>query len=107
MNIININGKSIKVTGSNISVIGDKVYVNGKLVEEGLSGNVEISFKGDLANLNVDGSATVDGNVLGYVDAGGSVRCENVNGSVDAGGSVYCGNVGGDVDAGGSISMKR
>lgn len=107
MNIINVNGKSITVSGNNISVINDKVYVGGKLVEEGLSGNVTISFEGDLASLKVDGSATVNGNILGNVDAGGSVKCGNVGKSVDAGGSVNCLDIGGDVDAGGSIKMKR
>lgn len=107
MNIININGKLISVTGSDISIINDKVYVGGKLVEEGLSGSVEISFTGDLASLKVDGSATVNGNVQGFVDAGGSVNCEDVEKSVDAGGSVNCGTVGGSVDAGGSVSMRR
>jgi len=106
MNIININGKSISVKGNGISIINDKVYVNGKLIEEGLSGGVEITFMGDLASLNVDGSATVNGNV-GSVDAGGSVNCGDVGKSVDAGGSVNCGTVGGDINAGGSVSMKR
>ena len=107
MNTININGKSIQVSGNNISVINDKVYVNGKLVTEGLSGNVNISFEGELANLKADGSVEVNGEVLGNVDAGGSVKCENVQGYVDAGGSVNCKNVGGNIDAGGSIKMNR
>jgi hypothetical protein len=107
MNTVIINGKSMSVVGNNISVINDKVYVDGKLVEEGLSGNVTISFEGDLASLKTSGSATIHGNVMGDVDAGGSVKCGNVSKSVDAGGSVTCLNVGGDVDAGGSVSMKR
>ena|SRR6185312_6668682 len=107
MNIVNINGKSISVKGNGISIINDKVYVNGKLIEEGLSGNIEITFTGDLASLNVDGSATVNGSIHGDVDAGGSVNCGDVGKSVDAGGSVNCGAVSGDIDAGGSVSMKR
>ncbi|MEK4025313.1 hypothetical protein [Sporosarcina sp. FSL W7-1283] len=106
MNTININGKSISVQGNNVSVIGNKVYVDGKLVEEGLSGYVEISFTGDLANLKVDGSVNVKGNIHGNVDVGGSVTCGNVNGSVDAGGSITCGSVDGNVDAGGSVSIR-
>ncbi|MCY7865940.1 hypothetical protein P8918_13055 [Bacillus spizizenii] len=107
MNTVIINGKSISVSGNNIDVINDKVYVDGKLVEEGLSGQVDIAFEGDLANLRTGGSATINGDVKGDIDAGGSVNCGNVNGMVDSGGSVNCGNVGGDVDAGGSIKMKR
>lgn len=107
MNIININGRSISVSGNGITINNGKVYVDGKLVEEGLSGQVEVSFTGDLASLKVDGSATVNGNVQGRLDAGGSVNCKDVGKSVDAGGSVNCGTVGGNVDAGGSVSMKR
>lgn len=106
-NQIVINGKAISVQGNNISVINNRVYVDGKLIEEELSGTVEISFIGDLASLKTDSSATVNGSVQGDVDAGGSVSCGDVVGSVDAGGSVSCGTVGGDVDAGGSVSMRR
>lgn len=106
MNIININGKSLRVQGNNVSVINGSVYVDGKLVEEGLSGEVKISFEGDLAVLTTDGSAKVYGDVKGDVDAGNSVKCGNVEGSVDAGNSVNCGNVGGNVEAGNSI-VKR
>lgn len=85
MNTIIINGRQISVTGRNISVINDKVIVDGVIVEEGLSGHVEISFVGDLATLKTNGSATIEGNVMGNVDAGGSVNCGDVKGSVDAG----------------------
>lgn len=103
-----INGKSISVTGNNISVINDKVYVDGKLVEEGLVGHVTVEFKGDLANLKVGGAANVIGNVQGYIDTGGSVSITgNVGGDVDAGGSVTCGDVKGDVDAGGSVRINK
>jgi hypothetical protein len=107
MNQIIINGKSINVQGNNISVINDKVYVDGKLVESGLSGRVEISFKGDLANLKTDGSATVHGDVRRDVIASGSVKCHNVEGDVDASGSVNCGKIGGNVRASGSIRMVQ
>lgn len=107
MNKIVINGKSIAVSGNNITVINDQVLVDGKVVEMGLSGVVELRFEGDLANLKCSGSATVNGDVKGDVDAGGSVKCSNVGNSVDAGGSVSCGNVGGDIDAGGSVKYIR
>lgn len=95
------------VSGKNIMVNGDKVFVDGKLVEEGLSGNVTISFEGDLASLTTNCSAIVHGNVMGDVDAGGSVTCGDVEGSVDAGGSVKCSHVGGDIDAGGSVRILK
>ena len=107
-NTIVVNGKSITVQGNNISVINNRVYVDGKEVETGeLKGTVHIEFKGDLAKLKTDSSATIHGNVKGNVDSGTSVKCGDVGGSVDAGTSVSCGNVQGDVDAGTSIKMKR
>lgn len=107
MNTIVINGKRIAVSGNNITVINDQVLVDGKVVETGLSGIVEVKFEGDLANLRCSGSATVNGEVKGNVEAGGSIKCSNVGKSVDAGGSVSCGNVGGDIDAGGSVKYTH
>ena len=107
-NTVVINGKPISVAGNNISVINDKVYVDGKLVEEGLVGHVTVEFKGDLANLEVGGAVNVIGNVQGYIDAGGSVSISgNVSGNVDAAGSVTCSDIKGDVDAGGSVRINK
>lgn len=44
------------------------------------------------------------GGVDGYVEAGGSINCGGVDGSVKAGGNINCGSVDGDVNAGGSLS---
>lgn len=107
MNTIIINGTKIQTTGNNITMINGSVFVDGKAIQTNLTGNVTIEFIGDLASLKTDGSATVNGNVKGDVDCGGSCNCGNISGSVDAGGSVTCGNVEGDVDAGGSIKMVR
>lgn len=106
MNHITINGKSYETKGNTISVQGRNVYVDGALIEEGLSGDVHISFDGPLANLKTSGSATVNGNVFGNVTADGSVQCQNIKQSIHAGGSVHCLNVSGDVDAGGSIYSR-
>lgn len=107
MSNIIINGKSYNVSGNNIVVQNNQVLVDGKLIQGDLSGDVTISFEGDLANLTTHGSATINGDVHGGVDAGGSVQCGNVSEFVDAGGSVQCLQVGGDVDAGGSIKMRK
>ena len=104
-NLLRINAQN--ACSSEITVSNNSVYVDGKLVQKELSGVVKIEFEGDLASLTSEGSVSVNGNVKGDVDAGGSVACGNVEGDVDAGGSVNCGNVEGDVDAGGSISMRR
>lgn len=107
MNNITINGRSFSVKGNNISVINNRVIVDGVVIEDGLSGIVEVKFEGDIASLRCDGSATINGNVMGNVDAGGSVDCGDVGRNVDASGSVRCGNVGGDIDAGGSVRYSR
>lgn len=94
-NKITINGKSYDVSGNNISVKNDSIYVDGILVESGLSGDVKVEFTGDLANLDCT-TATINGNVTGDVD-GTTISCGNISGSVD-GTTINCGNIGGDVD---------
>lgn len=106
MNTIIINGVKIQTDGKSISIQGDKVFVDGKVVKDGLSGIVKVEFKGDLASLQSDSSVVVHGNVQGDVDAGGSIECGDVGGSVDAGGSVRSSKVGGNIDAGGSVSIR-
>jgi hypothetical protein len=107
MNTIIINGTKIQTNGKNISVIGNQVCIDGQMILGDLSGIVEIKFEGDLASLKCQGSATINGNIKGDVDIGGSLSCNDIIGNVDVGGSIKCGNISGDVDAGGSVSMKR
>lgn len=122
MSTITVNGKRYdNIQGNNISVINGVITVDGKVIDEGLSGVVEVKWEGALANLTSSASVTcgkVDGNVKasgsvtcysvgGGVSAGGSVKCDDVTGDVDAGGSVTCGNIGESVSAGGSVSYKK
>lgn len=105
-NKIYINGKMFEVNGRNVAQIGDKIFVDGKKVEDGLVGEVHIKFEGDLASLHTNGSATVLGDVKGVVEAKGSVNIKgNLHGTVNAEGSVNCNNVSGDVKFGGNINM--
>lgn len=107
-NSVTINGKTINVKGNNISVINNKIYVDGNIIETGeLSGDVHIIVDGNINKLETGSSATIKGDVLGDVKSGTSTTCQNINGSVKAGTSVSCGNVDGDVKAGTSISMKK
>ena len=91
---MNINGKNYSVSGRNIVVNNDSIYVGGVLIEGGLSGIVEIKFDGDLASLNCN-TATISGNVHGDVKAN-TVKCGDVGGDVK-GNTVKCGNVSGSV----------
>lgn len=95
MNTISINGKSFSVSGSSVSVVNGKIIVDGKLITEGLAGDVHIKWEGDLASLNCN-SCEISGNV------GKDVKCNtakiegNVGGDVK-GNTIKCGNVQGSV----------
>ena len=105
---VSVNGKTIRVKGSNITIINDKIIIDGKVLDESMDyKNITVIVEGDCNKLDAAGEVTVRGN-CGSVDCGGSCTVNgDVNGNVDAGGSVTCGNVSGDIDAGGSVRCKR
>lgn len=102
---ITINGVTIEVEGSNVSVRNGTIYVDGATVQSGLSGDVHIIWEGDLARLEADGSVTCR-NVHGDVTAGGSVQCKDISGKISAGGSVKASKCGGSINAGGSVRIN-
>lgn len=97
MNKISINGHTYEVSGRNISVVNDKVYVNGKLIESNLTGTVDIRWEGEAANIDCT-NITVNGNVGGSIDCNNIIVNGDVSGDID-GTNVKCGNVGGSIDA--------
>lgn len=98
---VNINGKIYQ--GSNISISGNTIKIDGVVRRDDVQGVVEVRvMEGVIVNLQTDASVTCE-NVAGDIQAGGSVSCGNVNGDVQAGGSVSCGKVQGDIMAGGSV----
>ena len=107
-NKMRINGKVYNIpAGANISVVNNVVLVDGKKIP---SDDVQISdviIEGDTGPVRADGSVTVNGNVTGNVDAGGSVKAGNVSGKVNAGGSVKAADITGSVNAGGSVKAER
>lgn len=116
---VNANGQTFRVRGSSISIINNKIIIDGKPLEETLTGrNITVIVEGDCrevdtvgdveihgncGSVDCGGSCHVSGDVEGSIDTGGSVTCGNVTGNIDAGGSVTCGDVDGDIDAGGSV----
>jgi len=91
MNKVTINGKTYTAPdGCSISVINNKVYCDGKLLEdcnEIKQKKIEIIVEGNCKEVSADaGNITVNGNVEGDVAA-------------DAGNISIKGNVGGDVHA--------
>lgn len=108
MNKVIVNGKVIETSGRNITIQNGTIIIDGDVVQDGLTGNINVSIHGDVEKINCGGSVSVEGNVLGDVDCGGSATIRgDVKGSVDCGGSCTCGNVGGDIDAGGSVRCTR
>ena len=83
---ITINGKTFTTKGNNISVINDKVMVDGVIIESGLSGIVKIQFDGDVANLDAS-NVEIVGNINGNIDS------SNLKVSGDIKGNVDCSNL--------------
>jgi hypothetical protein len=78
------SGKGVTVTVDN-----GKISIGGTITrDERIGGDIRLVVDGLVSDLTVHGSATVNGNVKGNVDAGGSVNSGKVGGDIDAGGSV-------------------
>ncbi len=96
MNRITINGKTLSVAGgASVSVINNKLFINGKVVNDLQQyevKNIKITIEGDCGNINTTGDVTVKGN------------CKDI----DCNGSVTCyGDINGDIDCNGSVSLKK
>lgn len=106
MNRITVNGKTYEVSGNNVQVKNNQIFVDGKLIsDETKSGSLTIEWQGPAANIQADGSVHC-GNVEGDVDAGGNVVCGQAS-YVGAGGNVTAGDVTGNIEAGGNISCGK
>lgn len=55
-------------------------------------------------SVEIWGSAQIEGNISGGVNAGKGVNCGNVSGGVNAGNGINCGNISGGVNAGDGIN---
>ena len=111
MNMIHkINNKKcvISVNGNSISIINNRLYINGKEYVFDDKDISELEIKGNVGALNSDCSITINGDIKGDVDVGGSINIVgDVTGDIDAGGSInITGSHKGDIDAGGSVLIK-
>ena len=61
-------------------------------------------YKDKPISVEIWGSAKIEGDVGGYVEAGDSVNCGNVGAFIEAGDSVNCGNVNAFVKAGDGVN---
>ena len=90
MNRITINGKTITLSGSNVIINNGRIIVDGKTIQEYSSGDIKVVIEGDINNIDCGGSVEVHGN-SGSINCGGSCEVSgNVLGDIDAGGSVKC-----------------
>lgn len=103
MNRVTVNGKTYHVPSGSISVVNDKVYVDGKLITEEceakkikivIEGNVtgsiklesgEITVNGDCHDVhNVNGDIKITGDVSGDVSTtNGDVSCRGICGNAN------------------------
>ena len=104
MSTIIIGDKRITVSGNNVSILNNKIYVDGKLVtDNAVTEPVKLIVEGDLINVESEGSVDVTGDIKGNVQASCSIRCNNISGNVNTMGSVHSGDINGSVTAIGSI----
>lgn len=97
-----VNGKKYTLPGGSISVIGNKVYCNGKLVEdcsEIKEKNITIIVNGNVDKVSTDTSnITINGNVNNVETDTGDIKITgDVSGNVSSDtGDIHCGNIGGN-----------
>jgi hypothetical protein len=101
MNIVNINGRTIKSNG-NITISGSRVFIDGNEIEtEETEKTINIQVDGAVQNLVVDSASEIkiNGNVSEISSKNGNVTIiGNVSGNVDnKNGNIECADVGGDV----------
>lgn len=104
---VTINGKTY--VGSNITINGNKVSVDGNVVEEAV--NIHINVTGNVEKINITGDIEVHGNVGSAKTGAGDIDIiGDVSGDVEtgAGDIVIKGNVAGNVETcAGSIHHGR
>lgn len=98
-----INGHYINLTGQNVSITDNGIYVNGKPIEEFDESQVpvlRIEITGNVESLTTEnGEITVNGRVGTVVSKNGNVNCQTVEGNVESkNGNVMCGKIMGDCD---------
>lgn len=84
-----INGNVIRAV-KELSVENDKVFINGKLVEEYSNVPLKIEITGSVKSIKTaSGDITVKGNVKNVKTMSGSVHCQTIEGDV----STMSGNI--------------
>ena len=100
---VTIDGKSYFSTNGSIRIVNDKVYIDGKEVDnESTQKEINITIEGNTKDIDIGvcNSINIKGNVQGDLEVGtGDVECFDVGGDVDVmNGDIHCNNVSGDID---------
>jgi len=77
---------------------------NRDLRESFIPLSIDQVYKNEPVSVQIWGSAKIEGDIGGSVEAGDSVNCGNVGAHVEAGDGVNCGNVGAHVEAGDGVN---
>lgn len=97
--------------GRDLSIINDRIYVDGVDVTDSpdgkITGIVEIKVTGDVNVVRCDRSLTITGNVQGDATSGGSLRCGNITGNATSDGSLQGGDIGGNATSDGSMNCGK
>jgi hypothetical protein len=100
--MIKINGKSYQ--GNNVSIINNKVYIDGVLQNDSVDSNskqIYITIEGNIEKLEVDNcdEIKVNGDVNVLDTKNGNVVCKNVHGDVTSkNGNIVCTQINGNVE---------
>ncbi|MEX3625109.1 hypothetical protein [Viridibacillus arvi] len=102
--MITINGQVFN--GNSVTINNNQIIVDGVVQSNDLKDakEIKVDANGFQGTLNIEGNATLFGNVEGNIRAKGSVSCDTVIGDVSAGGSVNCDDIKGNASAGGVIN---
>ena len=98
-----INGRYVNLTGQNVSITDNGIYVNGKPIEEFDESQVpvlKIEITGNIESLTTEnGEVTVNGRVGSVVSKNGNVNWQTVEGNVESkNGNVMCATIKGDCE---------
>lgn len=93
--VVTIDGRSF--TGRSVTIVNNKVVVDGVEQDGQLVGPVSVTVNGDADVVdNPTGTVTVTGAVGTIKTMSGDVHCKDVSGSVSTmSGDVTCGSIGG------------
>jgi len=98
-----INGRYINLTGQNVSITDNGIYVNGKPIEEFDESQVpvlKIEITGNIESLTTEnGEVTVNGRVGSVVSKNGNIECQTVEGNAESkNGNIFVTTCHGDCD---------